>query len=101
MEVTNADKVVAIIRGNDLTGRDMDLPQLPRKIHLLGLGLTALGVRRIWLFPILPRLRTRRGDVAPERYEERRQAANRVWETRFRAPPVTMLNVNLPRDLVG
>ena len=51
--------------------------------------------------PILPRLNTRDGDVTPERYEERRRAANRILGTRFRRPPATMPNVGFSSAHLG
>ena len=55
---------------------DLDLPQRSDDIYTLGLGMLAVGVDRVWMIPILPRLKTRAGDVTSERYEERRRAAN-------------------------
>ena len=94
-------QVVLIIGRNDLCGRDFDLPRLSEDLKLLGLGLEALGVGRVWILPILPRERTRVGDVSPERYEQRRVATNRIWATRFRRPPVTMVNMDYPMGTVG
>ena len=94
-------QVVLIIGGNDLAARDLDLPQLSSDLHLLGLGLVALGVNRVWVLPILPRSKTRRGDVSPERYEQRRRAVNRIWATRFRRSPVTMVNGDYPAGMLG
>ena len=71
-------QVVLIIGGNDLCGRDFDLSRLSEDLKLLGLGQEALRVGRVLILPILPRERTRVGDVSPEHYEQRRVAANRI-----------------------
>ena len=95
------ERVVLLIGGNDISDRDFDLPHLSDSLYTLGLGLLALGVGRVWLLPIVPRLRTRRGDVAPERYEQRRQAANRIMASRFRGPPLTMVNAEFTPGHLG
>ena len=94
-------QVILLLGGNDLCRRDFDLPQLSDDIYTLGLGLLAVGVDRVWMMPILPRFHTRDGDVTPEQYEDRRRAANRILGTRFRRPPVTMLNVCFSSAHIG
>ena len=37
------EQVVLVIGGNDLCGRDFDLPHLSKELYTLGLGLAALG----------------------------------------------------------
>ena len=91
------DTVVLMIGGNDLCARDFDLPSLSQDLISLALGLSALGVGRVYILPIIPRSRTRPGDVTPARFEERRAATNHIWETRFRRPPVTMINMEYPQ----
>ena len=95
------EQVVLMLGGNDLSSRDFDLPHLSGELHLLGLGLAALGVKETWILPILPRKRTRCIDVSPQRYEERRLATNRIWATRFRHAPVTMINMDYPEGALG
>ena len=93
--------VVLVIGGNDLCLRDFDLRRLADDYIALGLGLEALGVTRIWVLPIPPRIRTRAVDVGAARFEQRRRAANRVLATRFRRPPITMLNTEYPDGSLG
>ena len=93
--------VVLVIGGNDLCPRDFDLRRLADDVYSLGMGLEALGVTRVWLLPIPPRIRTRVGDVSVARYEERRRAANIVLATRFRWPPVTIINMEYPSGSLG
>ena len=94
-------QVVLLMGGNDLAQRDLDVPSLAQELHILGLGCMALGVENVWLLPILPRTYTRSGNVSPARYEQRRLAVNRILATRFRRPPVTMVNIVYPRWVLG
>ena len=93
--------VVLMLGGNDLSARDFDLPSLSTHLSILGLGLLALGVENVWVLPILPRSTTRPVDVSPQRYEQRRLATNRIWSTRFRRAPVTMINAEYPPGTIG
>ncbi|KAF0311576.1 hypothetical protein FJT64_017607 [Amphibalanus amphitrite] len=51
----------------------------------------------VFIYPLLPRTKVR--GVRPETYDQRRCFVNRLWASRFRAPPVTLLdapvNVNM------
>ena len=100
-KVQRPEQVLLVIGGNDLCGRDLDFPFLSESLTALGLGLLALGVRRVWALPILPRMVARPGDVSAPRFEQRRLAVNRIWATRFRRPPVTLVGVDIPRDILG
>lgn len=94
-------QVLLIMGGNDVAARDFDIPELSRALQLMGLGLEALGVSRIWVLPLLPRESTRPGDVSATRYEERRRALHRIWTTRFRRAPITCLNLEFPGGMLG
>ena len=101
VEAYRPQEVLLILGGNDLAARDMDIPELTGDLQLLGLGMEALGVTRLWVLPVLPRTSTRPGDVSPTRFEERRRALNRIWGTRFRRAPIACLNVAYPEGMVG
>ena len=99
--VQRPERVLLIIGGNDLCGRDLDFPLISDSLTALGLELLALGVQQVWALPILPRSVARPGDVSAPRFEQRRLAVNRIWAARFRRPPVTLLGVDIPRNMLG
>ena len=98
-EESRAEAVLLILGGNDLCERDVDLRELAGQLIELGEAVRGAGARAVYFFPVLPRRVVRR--VPPELYETRRAAANRIWASRFRGPPVTFINMPAGADMIG
>ncbi|KAF0309100.1 hypothetical protein FJT64_019742 [Amphibalanus amphitrite] len=91
--------VLLVIGGNDLCQRDLDVPQLSRDLIALGQGLRAAGAVEVFVYPVLPRTRVR--GVCPATYEQRRRFLNRVWASRFRSPPITLIDAPADVAMLG
>ena len=98
-ETRRAKTVALIFGGNDLCAQDFDLPQLSTALVGFAEQLRAAGVSKIYIFPILPRLRPR--GVRRETYQQRQEAVNHVWASRFRRPPIVFIDWPVGEQMIG
>jgi len=97
---SRATRAVVMLGGNDLCGSDIDLPELERQLIAMGEEMVSgAGILEIFLVPVLPRLRIR-GPISCARYEQRRGFLNLRWARRFRRPPMTVVDLQVGRDMI-